>query len=231
MYFYLGCCFASFCNVVIARTKKEESFIIGRSYCDKCHHILSYKELFPIISYLLYGGKCRHCHHKISLLYPITECIFGLIFVFLTKQFGHVLGLLLSFYFCHLYVISMLDIQTMYIYDWTLVSLGMNSLMLLPYVDINLKNYVLLLIVIFVFYLLFKNSIGFGDIELIVILGMLHTLQRYINALYLSCLLGSVTSCLLILLKQKTRKDYIPFAPFLCIGYFLSLLVALTVVK
>jgi len=42
-----------------------------RSTCPACQHTLSILELIPIVSYLIQGGKCKHCQVKIPLQYPL----------------------------------------------------------------------------------------------------------------------------------------------------------------
>ncbi|MEA3304466.1 MAG: prepilin peptidase, partial [Patescibacteria group bacterium] len=43
--------------------------------CPHCQHTLSAKELIPLVSFLIQKGKCKHCHEKISLQYPLVELI------------------------------------------------------------------------------------------------------------------------------------------------------------
>lgn len=80
--FGFGMLFGSFATVLISRWKNGSSGIIsGRSACPHCHHTLSARELIPLFSFLWQWGKCRHCHTKIPLRYPILECCMGLTFV------------------------------------------------------------------------------------------------------------------------------------------------------
>ena len=79
--------FWSFSSVIISRIKNHKSWIIAwRSECPKCKHKLWILDLFPIFSYLSTLGKCRYCHKKISILYPILEFSLWIIFV-LTSYF------------------------------------------------------------------------------------------------------------------------------------------------
>ena len=78
--FVLGTAIGSFLNVLIDRWSTGES-VMGRSYCDHCHHKLAWSDLLPIISYFLLAGKCRYCHKKVSFYYPLVEFITGSLFV------------------------------------------------------------------------------------------------------------------------------------------------------
>jgi prepilin signal peptidase PulO-like enzyme (type II secretory pathway) len=42
--------------------------------------------LLPLISFIIQGGKCRHCKTKLSLIHPTGELIMGLIFAFLPER-------------------------------------------------------------------------------------------------------------------------------------------------
>lgn len=78
--FIIGVFIGSFLNVVIYRLPRELNFVKGRSMCANCEHTLYWYDLFPLLSYLFLGGKCRYCKEKISIQYPLVEFTTGLIF-------------------------------------------------------------------------------------------------------------------------------------------------------
>jgi len=78
--FIFGLIIGSFLNCVIYRLEKEEK-LTGRSYCPDCKHILEWQDLIPIFSFLFLRGRCRYCHKKISIQYPLVEILTGLIFL------------------------------------------------------------------------------------------------------------------------------------------------------
>ncbi len=65
---------------------------------------------------------------------------------------------------------------------------------------------------------------GGGDVKLMGAAGFWLGFANTVLALMLGFLLGSIIGVALIALKIKTRKDYIPFGPYLCIGILVSLL-------
>ena len=85
--FVLGTILGSFYNVVAYRLPKGESIIYPASHCPNCNHKLRPWELIPIFSYLLQRGKCSKCKQKISIFYPISEILCGLLFVFCYLSF------------------------------------------------------------------------------------------------------------------------------------------------
>lgn len=82
--FALGLGVGSFLNVVALRYSPEKGFkeaFIGRSMCPHCKRTLKWFELFPVLSFLIQGGKCRNCKAKISWRYVLVEIASGFIFL------------------------------------------------------------------------------------------------------------------------------------------------------
>lgn len=86
--FLLGLCIGSFLNCVIYRIEEGKSFLEGRSFCPNCKHILNWKDLFPVFSYLFLGGRCRYCKAKISWQYPAVEIFTAIIFLLIFNKFS-----------------------------------------------------------------------------------------------------------------------------------------------
>lgn len=78
--FVFGLIWGSFLNMAVFRVKKEINFL-GRSFCDHTKQVLTWQDLVPVVSFIVYKGKCRHCHKKLPLLYPVVEIITGISFV------------------------------------------------------------------------------------------------------------------------------------------------------
>jgi len=101
-----GLIIGSFLNVVIYRgssqylgskSPKEGPLTISSpksSFCPDCLHSLSWAENIPLISWLLQGGKCKHCKAPISLQYPLVEATNAALWVLaytLAPSWGHFL--------------------------------------------------------------------------------------------------------------------------------------------
>ncbi len=76
--FIIGVCLGSFTKVIADRSLTNKSFW-GRSYCESCKHKLTWYDLFPMVSYLVFRGKCSHCHKKFSPEYLLVEVLMGLL--------------------------------------------------------------------------------------------------------------------------------------------------------
>src|SRR3989338_4512275 len=78
--FILGLIIGSFLNVVILRCGTGKSILKGSSRCPNCEKKLSWRELIPVLSFIIQKGRCRTCQSKISWQYPIVELLTGIIF-------------------------------------------------------------------------------------------------------------------------------------------------------
>lgn len=84
----IGAAIGSFLNVVIYRTPRNLSLSNPKySFCPKCEHRLTIPDLFPLFSWLLLRGKCRHCHAPVPSRYFFVELATGAIFAGIWYQF------------------------------------------------------------------------------------------------------------------------------------------------
>jgi len=228
--FLFGLCIGSFLNVVIYRLEKKEN-LGGRSFCPHCRRQLSWKDLFPVFSFLLLGAKCRYCKKKISWQYPIVEALTGLVFVFV---FNSVAFQLLDLSFL-LYVASVLivifiyDVKHYIIPDKVLfpaiaITLVYRMIFVLTKGDWMVLGAYLLAVLIgsgfflFIFLVSRGRWMGFGDVKLAILMGLLLGFPNILVALFLAFFLGAVMGVMLMLFRKKNLKSEMPFGPFLIVG-------------
>ncbi len=70
-----GALWGSFFNVCIYRIGLYESVVRPRSRCPSCGTPIAGFDNVPILSWLVLGGRCRHCRAPISLRYPLIEAL------------------------------------------------------------------------------------------------------------------------------------------------------------
>jgi leader peptidase (prepilin peptidase)/N-methyltransferase len=68
----LGLVIGSFLNVVIHRVPREESVVSPPSHCTSCNGQLKPWHNVPVLSWMVLGGRCAHCHDRISVRYPLV---------------------------------------------------------------------------------------------------------------------------------------------------------------
>jgi len=69
-----------------------------------------------------------------------------------------------------------------------------------------------------------RGGMGGGDVTLMGALGFALGLKYVLLNIFLAFILGAVISVFLLAAKIKTRKDPIPFGPFIVIGFFITVL-------
>ena len=78
--------------------------------------------------------------------------------------------------------------------------------------------------IMLVIYWASRGGMGFGDVKLAFVLGVWLGLEQSILCLLLAFILGGVVGVVLLLTGLKTRKEAIPFGPYLCVSGWVSLL-------
>src|SRR5262249_37681949 len=69
------------------------SWVRGRSACPSCHAPLTFLDLFPVLSFAIARGRCRHCGARIGWRYPLTELACAAWSLLLYRQVGLVAAL------------------------------------------------------------------------------------------------------------------------------------------
>ena len=74
-------------------------------------------------------------------------------------------------------------------------------------------------------YLFSRKTMGAGDIKLSLLMGLYLTGEYVVGAVLYGCLAGAVYSIVQLARKKLSRKDMIPFVPFLYIGVIIRYLI------
>lgn len=225
--FMLGSSLASFIDVVSYRMVKKESFLIGRSYCESCHHLLSWFDLLPIGSYVLLLGRCRYCHQRIAWSHPILEMLGGWIMIKTVACFGYSLQMLIIVGICFILMLMALnDWKTMEI-DVILIIVVLALALFLKKNDLNWHDLVCDIGSVSVFMILMNicvpSSFGAGDIELMAVSGILLGWQLNLLAMMLAVMSAGIYGGYLLIIRKVGRDEHIPFAPFLVLGIMIML--------
>ncbi len=224
----LGLCVGSFLNVCIYRLPLEESLVFPASHCTRCNRKLSWFENVPVVAWLALRGRCRSCHTRISIVYPLVEAFTGAMFVWAAWQYG-MSWLLLSRLLlgCTLIVLFFIDLRHRILPNvitvpgtiagfllsvvappgWisSLVGLAIGGLIPLALAEAYLR-------------LRKIEGLGMGDVKMLALIGAFLGWQLVLLTLAVASVLGSVVGLGLIVARRGTMKLALPFGTFLAIA-------------
>lgn len=228
----LGLVLASFINALLYRIEKKykypEIYTKG-SHCEKCKKQLKWYELIPVISFLIFKGKCKDCGYKVPTYYPLSELFLGLgsgAIYYLALPWYYYITLLLLFILSyydreykgipknitHIFLISsvlifLFNILTSGIFTYSVVLLALA-----------------LCLTLYIVGKLLKKPFGFGDILILLGLGFVLTFSQYILFIYLFFGISALYSIAMIVMKKITIKSKIPLLPFMFLSFVFTIL-------
>ena len=227
--FIYGIVIGSFVNVLIYRLPKHEDFIKIRSHCTSCGYQLRWFDLIPIVSWVIYGGKCRNCGEKISPQYPIIEALNGILYVLVGMVYGISIDtILLCLSSSILVAISVIDFRTMIIppgLNYTIGILGIIRMIIDHKHFVNyLVGFLSVSAFLMILYVISKGRwIGGGDIKLMAATGLLIGWKLNLLAFFLGCIYGSVIH--IIRMKISNKGHVLALGPYLAAGVMTAVLV------
>jgi leader peptidase (prepilin peptidase)/N-methyltransferase len=222
-----GLALGSFLNVVAARVPLKRSVVSPPSACMSCGEQIAWYDNIPVASWILLGGRCRHCSAVIPWVYPAVELTTAVLVAGCVLAFGVSLEALVAAFFCAvLVVVSATDLAHRIIPnrvvlpasalvlaaqtalhpspEWVLAALGASGFLLVAA-------------------LIYPAGMGMGDVKLALLMGAM--LGRVVPvALMLGMVLALVPSIVLLARHgAAARKMGIPFGPFLALGSVIAL--------
>src|SRR5699024_483903 len=228
LFFLLGLIFGSFFNVVGLRLPTRQPFVNDRSRCPHCRETLSWRELIPVLSYLLQRGRCRHCRAGISWIYPVVElltgCLFAASFAVLGWQFELLIALLLISMLMIIFVsdmVYMLIPNKVLLFFLPLFIIGRLVHPLEPWWS-SVAGAVTGAAIIALIILISRGGLGAGDMQLFGVLGFVFGFKEVLLAFFLSCMIGALIGVVLMMLEVVNRKQAVPFGPYIVLGALLT---------
>ncbi|MEK7549470.1 MAG: prepilin peptidase [Patescibacteria group bacterium] len=247
-FFVFGLIIGSFLNVLIIRLRDAET-ILGRSFCRSCKHQIRWYDNIPLVSFILLRGTCRDCEEKISWQYPVIEAVTGILFALIGYFFFSwsdprailetvwLLGLVSILITLSVYDIRHLEIPVSLLIIgvvWTFLFLCIHLFFFeygLPlwWTRLALGVFGGLVVGFFFFCLVWFSKetwMGWGDVWLGMLAGLVVGLRLSFFMLTLSFVLGAVIGITLLVFSKKSLKTQIPFGPFLALGILLTLVLS-----
>jgi len=223
----IGLMVGSFANVCVYRIPRRESIAFPGSHCPACNHAIAAYDNIPLLSWLILGGRCRHCRALIAWRYPLLELVMGVSWALLAWRYGLIpeLAVALTLFFL-LWILSFIDLETgllpnaltypgiaiglafaWWLGDWQDALIG------------AIVGYGVFWLVARLFLLLTgREGMGYGDFKLLAMLGAFMGWQALPFIILASSVIGTIVGVVFLLLAKKGLRAEIPFGPYLAVA-------------
>ena len=239
----IGLVVGTFVNVVICRVPAGGSVAHPPLGCPGCGRRIPPRDLIPILSWVILRGRCRYCSEPVSARYPLVELLTAALWVLVAVRFGWSMTLPPMLVFVSgLVALAFIDLDHMLLPRAVLYPVaGMVAglLLLAAAVDETWQRLfvaalcgVVELSVLLAIHLASPQSMGFGDVRFVGLIGLALGWLGWWCAFFgffAANLTGAVFGLTLIGLHRAGRKSKIPFGVFLAIGAVLALALAGTI--
>ncbi len=235
VFIVLGLLFGSFSTALIYRVPRKIDWGVKRSSCTTCQRNLSFVDLVPVFSWVIFRGKCRGCKKPISVLYPLVELCSAVLSVLIYLNYGatyEAAFLILALPFLlSLFVIDVKHMILPNVLVFILLIIGIARLFYFSTVDVFVSvEYFLITYVLgagvfafvswflgFVFTkILKKDALGFGDVKFFLVAGVwlgLHSLPEFMIAS------GVIAIVFALIWRIAFKTEVFPFGPALIISF------------
>lgn len=229
---FFGLFIGSFLNVCIYRIPRRESIAYPPSHCPNCNNKIKYYDLIPVLSYMILKGKCRYCKEKISIKYLLIEMLTGIVYVLSYIRFGTSIEFVKS-----ALILSILIAVAFIDLEYSIIPVKLMIFACAAGILLNIIGYKLdgnLLDYLYGFLLgggvigaivAITGGMGGGDIQLMAVIGLFLGFKLTLLTLMLSFIIGACAGLILIGLKKKSRRDFIPFGPWISLAACLSIFI------
>lgn len=240
-----GTILGSFANVLIYRIPRNKSIVFPASACGSCGTPIKWYDNIPIISYLILGGKCRHCGAPYSVRYLFVELLMGLLFAYSAYYFAgiplaFIMTIFAAIFIFVLTVLFWIDLEHYILPDVITIPFLVLGLMIAIGIDLTMKTgypffvtstffgivgalsgFVFFYLIALIGQLVYKKeAMGGGDIKLVAGLGMWLGWKILIVSLFISFALGVL---MYLLLKNRFKDGLFPFGTALALSGIVSL--------
>lgn len=232
-----GLYFGSFFTAVAVRISNEEKVFVKHSTCDACKNRIGLFYLIPVFGYVFCKGKCKKCGGWVSVEYTVWEMLHASLwclnyFLFKNQFEMFLVACVIS---SVLVFISIIDVKTMYVYDFHILIL---FILLLGF-QIMKNNFeisanfiaiaVLKAFIPLVFKFVYEGLrqvitkekvvlIGMGDVKIFIILFFL---LDFHNLAFLIGTSGAFGMLFFVANKGRKTQEHYPFVPSIALATYI----------
>ncbi|HEV3400422.1 MAG TPA: A24 family peptidase [Acidimicrobiales bacterium] len=235
----LGVGVGTYVNLLIDLVPQKRRVTPLRAACRACIDTTDRPRRRTLVPWLLRAGRCPSCSEAVSSRYAVVEVATVALFAAAAVRFGVDAALPAYLVFlASLLAISVIDLEhkiipNRIVYPTIVVCIPLLALAAL--VDGDGERLVHALIggaaaftFLFVVNLVYPAGMGFGDVRLSFVLGLMLgwlSLGHVVAGMFLGFVLGAVVGLGLVVVTGRSRKDALPFGPFLAAGAVVAVFV------
>src|SRR5882672_4682323 len=223
-----GAIVGSFLNVCIYRLPLRKSIMWPSSACPHCGRELSWYENIPVVSFLALRAKCRTCHARIAIRYPVVEALTAASFALGWWHYGPGLLLLSRLVFgCALLVLFAIDLEHHLLPNAITLpgiivgfvfSIFTEPGWLASLIGIVVGGGVLFLVAEAYYRVRREEGLGMGDVKMLAMIGAFLGWKLTILTVMMASFTGSIVGLGLIATGRGGLKYALPFGTFLALG-------------
>lgn len=245
--FIIGTLFGSFSTLAVYRLPLHEDITHKRSYCPNCNHKLSFWDMFPILSYIFLGGKCRYCKQKIRIRYLLLEVLTGIVFLLFAMSLNiNVQSLQISkivyLFFGILYIAGLIIIagidkekikicKPVLVYEIVILSIYMIYLYIVE--KANIHRYVIYLLILLALFIIdtikLRKTKKDSYVIHMIILAIIQCIFSFAYGVVITVIITLLSISIEYLIRKVLKKDkkYLEKLP---IGYYMSIANIITII-
>ncbi|HEY7816731.1 MAG TPA: prepilin peptidase [Vicinamibacteria bacterium] len=224
-----GLVWGSFLNVVIHRLPSGESLVSPRSRCPSCRKPVAAYDNIPVLSFVLLGGRCRHCGARISLRYPLIEASVGVLSLIAFLRHGLSLEYAVELAFvAAMIALIFIDFDHQILPNSiTLPGTAIGLALAGPRSGITFRDALLgallgagLLFLVAEVYLRLRKveGLGMGDVKMMGMVGAFVGWKGVLLTLFLGSLSGTLVGLVVMATSKADLRTKLPFGTFLGMG-------------
>jgi leader peptidase (prepilin peptidase) / N-methyltransferase len=239
----LGLAIGSFLNVVIHRVPVGASVVSPPSHCPSCETPIRARHNVPVVGWLVLRGRCADCALPIPVRYPLVELLTAVVFVLVTwraVQLDVLAALPALLFFAALGVaLSAIDLDVRRLPNvLVLPSYPVLAALLALASAVTgdgtalvraVAGAVALFGFFFLLALVHPSGMGFGDVKLAGVIGLLlgyFSWSAVLVGAFAGFFLGAVVGVVVMAVGAGGRRTALPFGPFMVLGALAALWIA-----
>jgi leader peptidase (prepilin peptidase)/N-methyltransferase len=182
------------------------------------------------LGYLLGRGRCTHCGEPLPRRNVVVELTTAVALGYLAYEYGLTgYTLLLSVYMAILILVTVIDLEHRLVLNRLILPAILLALIAGFFTPgLNWKQVLVGGLIGFgLFYIvamIYPGGMGAGDVKLAAFIGLITGFPDIFVAIVVTIFAGGFVSLFLVLTRIRSRRDYIPYGPFLVIGGVFALL-------